>query len=238
MANIDKSLGDVLSYLDKKGIAQKTVIIFVSDNGGVSTISGDKILKGSRGSIYEGGIRVPLIVKWPGVTRSNTTNQNYVIMEDLYPTIANIAGKNTQNVVQRIDGKSFVKFLQTRSTSNQQVRPLYWHNPMDSKEAGYGGKAHTAVRQGDYKLIYFHESQKRELYHLRRNMEEQHDLSSRLPEQVNDLSILLIGHLKFTKAPLPVLKETGKSIPLPKVIFKDKQRERQPNRDRKMMRKK
>lgn len=224
VAKIDKSLGDVLNHLDQKEIAKNTVVIFVSDNGGTDVSSKGKLFKGGQGSIYEGGIRVPLIVKWPGITQPNTTIRNYVLMEDLYPSLANIAGQNTRNVVQKVDGRSFIKLLRTGANTTQQIRPLYWHNPMDSKRTGNGGKAHTAVRKGDWKLIYFHENQTRELYNLRKDMGEQNELSTKHATELNDLSMLLKGQLKFTKAPLPFLKKTGKVIPYPKVILSEDQK--------------
>ena len=119
VASMDKSLGDIMKYLSDKNIANNTIIIFMSDNGGLS-LSGarGKIahvqnlpLRAGKGSMYEGGIRVPMIVKWPEVVKSNTFINQYVIAEDFFPSILNMAGVSNYKTMQLVDGKSFVPLL-------------------------------------------------------------------------------------------------------------------------------
>src|SRR5690606_12004870 len=115
---MDKSLGDIMDFLKKKGIDKNTIIIFMSDNGGLDhhqrggpVNTHNYPLKSGKGSVYEGGIREPMIVKWPGITKPNTVNKNPVIIDDFFPSILEMAGVKQRNMVQKLDGQSFVPYL-------------------------------------------------------------------------------------------------------------------------------
>lgn len=132
---MDKSLGDIMDYLKEKGLAENTVILFMSDNGGLSAVARggkphthNKPLASGKGSMYEGGIREPMIVKWPGVTSAHSNTNEMVIIEDFFPTMLEMAGVEDAETVQQVDGQSFVPLLR-ESGQKQEERALYWHFP-------------------------------------------------------------------------------------------------------------
>ncbi|NOR33103.1 MAG: sulfatase-like hydrolase/transferase, partial [Bacteroidales bacterium] len=126
---MDKSLGDLMEKLKEKGQWENTIIIFMSDNGQPSQATLNKPLRGHKLLPYEGGIRVPLIVYWPDHTAKGSENSQYVMVEDLFPTILHMAGVNYSNKVsQVVDGKSFVPYLDDPELRDE-TRPLFWHFP-------------------------------------------------------------------------------------------------------------
>ncbi|MEM9143426.1 MAG: sulfatase [Bacteroidota bacterium] len=219
---MDKSLGDIMDYLEAKNLAENTVILFMSDNGGLSVHARggepnthNKPLNSGKGSIYEGGIREPMIVKWPGVIAQGTTNANYVIIEDFYPTLLEIAGLELPEVVQTIDGKSFVPLF-TDTTSGQTAdRPLFWHYPNEWGPSGPGIGAFSAVRLGDWKLIYYHLDSRYELFNIADDIGEHHNLAKARPEQVKVLAKVLRDYLISVDAQMPSLKATGEQVAYP-----------------------
>ena len=132
---MDKSLGDIMNYLDRKKLADNTIILFMSDNGGLSAVArgGEKHthnwpLSSGKGSIYEGGIREPMLVKWPGKIEAGSKSDDYIIIEDFYPTILEMAEIKDVKITQTIDGVSFMNpLLGTEKKENN--RPLFWHYP-------------------------------------------------------------------------------------------------------------
>lgn len=136
VAAMDKSLGDIMQFLTSKNIAQNTIIIFMSDNGGLSLTGArgniahvqNLPLRAGKGSMYEGGIRVPMIVKWPEKVKTNTINHQYIIAEDFFPSILEMAGISNYKTIQKIDGKSFVPYLKNNSITDTN-RVLIWHYP-------------------------------------------------------------------------------------------------------------
>lgn len=133
---MDKSLGDVLQYLDDRKLADNTVVLFMSDNGGLSTTParGGKAwthnlpLKAGKGSVYEGGIREPMLVRWPRVVKPGAVSDQYVIIEDFFPTILDIAGVRKPLLVQKTDGVSFLPILKNPAFRDDK-RILVWHHP-------------------------------------------------------------------------------------------------------------
>lgn len=223
---MDKSLGDVLQYLEEKGIADNTIILFMSDNGGLSA-SGrggerhthNKPLSSGKGSAHEGGIRVPMLAKWPGVTKAGTTNDNYLIIEDFFPSILEMAGITNYETVQPVDGQSFVPLLQGLTPDNQD-RPLFWHFPNNWGPTGPGIGASSTIRKGKWKLIYYHADQSFELFDLETDIGEQMNLADSHPEQLAILARELTAYLRSVDAQMPTAKESGKLIPLPEVAIK------------------
>jgi arylsulfatase A-like enzyme len=223
---MDKSLGDVLDYLDQKKIADNTIIIFMSDNGGLSNTpqrggnagTHNLPLKAGKGSVYEGGIREPLLVRWPGVVKPHSKTDQYVIIEDFFPTILEMAGVRKPKLVQQTDGQTFVPILKKPGGSTQ-TRELVWHHP-NRWIAAEGPNIHyaTAFRKGDWKLIYDYRKTKLELYNLRDDIGEQTDLAQSNPEKVKELAVLLGRQLRKWDAQLPVYKTTGKQVPWPNQI--------------------
>ncbi|WP_353719770.1 sulfatase [Dyadobacter sp. 676] len=220
---MDKSLGDVLRYLDNKKIADNTVVLFMSDNGGLSLTPArggnawthNLPLKAGKGSVYEGGIREPMLVRWPGVVKAGSVAGQYVIVEDFFPTIVAIAGIKNPGVIQKIDGQSFLPVLKNPSLKDDR-RGLVWHHP-NRWIATEGPNIHyaSAFRQGDWKLIYDYRQGRLELYNLRTDIGEEHNVAARNPLKVKELAALLTKQLKTWNAQWPAFKATGKPVPFP-----------------------
>lgn len=218
---MDKCLGDLMDYLEEKEIADNTIILFMSDNGGLSAVarggekhSHNKPLSSGKGSIHEGGIREPMLVKWPGVTTPNSANPNYLIIEDFYPTILEMAGIDDYAPVQTIDGISFVDQLQN-STPKDQERALFWHYPNSWGPTGPGIGTFSAIRKGDWKLIYYHDSESFELFNIREDIGESNNQATSQAEQVKVLSNELTSHLQSVDAQMPSHKATRKQVAWP-----------------------
>ncbi|MGB6153439.1 MAG: sulfatase-like hydrolase/transferase, partial [Pricia sp.] len=226
---MDKSLGDIMDYIEEKDMAENTIILFMSDNGGLSAHSRggephthNAPLASGKGSIYEGGIREPMLVKWPGKTEPGKISEFQVIVEDFYPTILEMAGIDSLQTVQKVDGQSFTSAL-TSEKEYAGVRPLFWHYPNAWGVDGPGIGAASAVRKGDYKFIYFHTDRKMELYDLKVDIGEKTDLFEENPEKAKELAQVLSDHLKAVDAQMPIDKGTGKRVAYPIEIIDDVQ---------------
>lgn len=188
--SMDESVGRVLKKLAELGLEENTVVIFTSDNGGLSTSEGSPTsnlpLRAGKGWLYEGGIREPLLVKWPGVTKAGTVCDQPVISTDYYPTILEMAGLPARPT-QHMDGKSFVPLLRGVADGAGD-RPFFWHYPHYSNQ---GDTPCGAVRSGDLKLIEHYEDMRVELYNLHDDLGEKHDLAAAMPEKANRLRDLL-----------------------------------------------
>lgn len=204
---MDKSLGDIMDHLEKLGVSDNTIIVFMSDNGAHKQVAQNKPLRGYKLSPYEGGIRVPLLVKWPGVIQQAMVNDAYVIIEDIFPTFLEMAGMN-KAAKGSIDGKSFVNKLKGETSS--QERPLLWHYPNT-----YYNPPYSVVRKGDWKLIYHHVDQKLELFNISNDISESTDLSETELDKTMEMAQLMTKLLKNTDAQMPTIKATGKPVPYP-----------------------
>lgn len=180
---MDSAVGVVLDALDEAGIADETIVIFTSDNGGLSTAEGAPTsnlpLRGGKGWAYEGGVRVPLIVRWPGKTKPGSLTDRYVISTDYYPTILEMAGLPLRPR-QHVDGQSFAPLLKG---AHQPARgPIFWHYPHYSNQ---GGRPFTAMRDGNWKLIEFLEDGRTELYNVAHDLTEKNNLAAAQPERTS-----------------------------------------------------
>jgi len=216
--SMDKALGDLMDFTEENGIADNTIILFMSDNGGLSAVArgGEKHthnlpLSSGKGSIHEGGIREPMLVKWKGVTEPNSINYNYLIIEDFYPTILELAGVKDYQVPQTIDGKSFIPQLKNNKTQIQ-TRPLFWHYPNEWGPNGPGIGAFSAVRQGDWKLIYYHLDERFELFNLKNDIGERQNLAETEAAKRKELAIVLTDYLKSVDAQMPSHKASGERV--------------------------
>ena len=218
---MDKSLGDIMDFLKEKKVDQNTIIIFMSDNGGLSTtpLRGGKAhsqnlpLKAGKGSVYEGGIREPMIIKWPGVVQPNSTANQYVMIEDFFPTILQMAGLKNYQSVQSVDGKSLIPILKNANFSDTS-RSLIWHYPNKwIDKDGPGINYYSAIRKGNWKMIYCMRTGKKELYNLAIDIGESNDLSANHTDKLLELSTLLSNQLRKWKAPMPRFKNTGQLVP-------------------------
>ncbi len=220
---MDKSLGDVLDFLDKNKLDENTVIIFMSDNGGLSLApprGGEEWthnlpLKGGKGSVHEGGIREPMIVRWTGKIKPNTVTDQYVIVDDFMPTILDIAGIKKAKLIQKMDGKSFLSLL-TNPKYTDKNRTLLWHHPnrwtnKDTLNINWA----SAIRKGDWKMVYDYRSAKLSLYNLESDIGEMNDLATTNPKKYNEMATLFTKQLKLYDAQMPSFISTGKAVPWP-----------------------
>ncbi|HID21752.1 MAG TPA: sulfatase, partial [Planctomycetaceae bacterium] len=163
--SMDRAVGRVLEKLRQLGLEEKTIIFFMSDNGGLSTSEGlptsNLPLRGGKGWVYEGGIREPFLIKWPGVTKPGSTCDVPVMSTDFYPTILEMAGLPLRPQ-QHQDGLSLVPLLKQTGTLRREA--LYWHYPHYGNQGGFPG---GAVRIGDWKLIERYEDGRVHLFHLK-----------------------------------------------------------------------
>ncbi len=220
---MDKSLGDIMHWLDQKGIASNTIIMFLSDNGGLSlkpqrtgvAHTQNLPLRAGKGSVYEGGIRIPMLVKWPGKVSANSIAKQYVMVEDFFPSILAMAGIKNPKLVQTIDGKSFMPILND-PLFQDSTRSLVWHYPNKwIPNDGPGINYFSAIRQGNWKLVYNQRNGKKELYHLSQDLGETKDLANDYPKKVQALSQELTQQLMQWKAKMPIVISTGKPVPFP-----------------------
>ena len=172
---VDESVGRVLNQLKKSGVADNTIVVFTSDNGGMHKVTTNLPLRGGKGMAWEGGTRVPLIVKAPGVTPAGTVCNQPVISVDFYPTILELTGALGDRAHNRnVDGVSLSQLLRTPD-SGLNRDAIYWHYPHYNVLLGV---PHSSIRAGRYKLIEFFEDDHIELYDLKNDIGEQNDLSS------------------------------------------------------------
>lgn len=223
---MDKSLGDVMDFLEAKKVDKNTIIIFMLDNGGLSLVpprGGQKYthnlpLKAGKGSLYEGGIREPMIVKWPGVVKPGSTSNQYLHVIDFFPTVLELAGIKKYKTVQPVDGISFVPYLKDPAKIDTS-RALIWHYPNRWTTDDTHAFCYTsAIRLGDWKLVYLMKQQKLELYNLKNDLGEEHDLSKSYPLKVKELAVKLTRQLKDYKAQMPVYISSGREALWPDEI--------------------
>ncbi|MEG2066151.1 MAG: sulfatase [Tannerellaceae bacterium] len=220
---MDKSLGDLMDYLDKNHLTENTIIVFMSDNGGLSAQNsrGGELnthnlpLKSGKGSAYEGGIREPMIVCWPGVTKPATVCKDYLLIEDFYPTLLEMAGVRMSTLPQVVDGRSFVPLLTGKGKNPAKGRALIWNFPNNWGPTGPGIGATCTIRKGDWKLIYYYESGVKELFNLSRDLGENQNLASAKPAKVKKLSRELGTYLRSVGGQRPAFKATGQPAPWP-----------------------
>ena len=188
VASLDQSVGRILGALEEQGLTDNTLVVFTSDNGGLTQRFGkhdgfteNLPLRRGKGSAYEGGVRVPAIIRWPGVTVVGKACDEPIMTTDYFPTLLDVAGVKS-NGEQNVDGRSIVSLL--RDTEASIDRNLYWHYP--HYHAG-GDGPYSAVRSGRFRLIEFHEDRSVRLYDLKNDIGEQQDLSNEIPEKTEAL---------------------------------------------------
>ncbi len=197
---LDTAVGIVIDALERTGLDTRTVVIFTSDNGGVS--SGDSYstcllpFRGGKGRQWEGGLREPFIIHVPGMTQSGSVSQVPAVGMDFYPTMLELAGLPPRPE-QHVDGVSLVPVLRG---GDLPERDLFWHYPHYGNQ---GGEPSSIIRSKDWKLIYYHEDGRCELYDLANDVGEQTDLAAQYPEKVSMLRARLNAWLADTGATFP-----------------------------------
>ncbi len=200
--SMDNAVGIVLDTLDELGLEQNTIVVFTSDNGGVSAGDGKATsnlpLRGGKGRQWEGGIREPYYIKWPGVVKPGSKSNVPVIGTDFYPTLLEMVGLKSRPQ-QHVDGVSLVPILKGGSIAS---RPLYWHYPHYGNQ---GGEPSSILREGDWKLIHYYEDGRNELYNVRTDPGEQHDLAADQEERTANMAQQLKTWLTQVGARYPIV---------------------------------
>lgn len=197
--HLDAETGRLLTFLDERGQRDNTVVIFLSDNGGVLRCFDNGPMRNGKGTLYEGGVRVPLIVRWPGVVAPGSSTGAPVHAVDFYPTLAEIAGAPSPPPSEHpLDGASFLPLLRGES---REPRPIFWHAPL--YDLRWGAKPGGAIRDGDYKLIEFFEGGT-ELYNLADDIGETNNLAEEEPQKHDELLTKLRAWRESLNARMPV----------------------------------
>jgi len=203
---MDSAVGKVLQALERLGLADNTVVVFMSDNGGLSTSEGSPTsnvpLRAGKGWLYEGGIREPMIIKWPGTVQPGSECHHPAVSTDFYPTLLEIAGLPPK-AQQHLAGVSLVPLLKQTGVPDREA--IYWHYPHYGNQ---GGAPAGAIRAGDWKLIEWYEDGRRELFNLRDDLGEQHNLAAQYPEKGAALQAKLQAWRTSVNARMPAPNPT------------------------------
>ena len=205
----DRAIGRVLAELDRLNLTDDTLVIFTSDNGGWMGATDNRPLRAGKGYLYEGGLRVPLIARWPGVTQAGTLNATPVVSMDLTATILHAAGVSLAEG-EILDGESLHPLF---TGGKLQREALYFHYPHFAFHRD--NRPGSAIRWGEHKLILRYDDDSVELFNLVDDPSEQHDLAATQPELAAKLKAHLIQWLTSTKAGLPTKRETVDSVSSP-----------------------
>ncbi len=199
---LDSSIGRIVAKLDELQLADDTLVIFTSDNGAFGGVADNRPLRAAKGYLYEGGIRVPLIVRWPGVVRPATECATPVISMDFFPTILEAVGLKPDEQTP-LDGESLLPLL--RQTGDLRRSEIYFHYP---NYAFHGdNRLGSAVRAGDYKLIERFDDGSVELYDLKRDIGERNNLAGEMPDRANALRETLSNWRKAVDAEMPTPRD-------------------------------
>ena len=208
---VDVSVGRLLARVDELGIGEKTLIIFISDNGGRTAVSQLEPTRGEKGSLFEGGTRVPCLMRWTGTIKAGSTCDTPITSVDFLPTFASL-GKAELPTTQPVDGVDVSPLMRGKTIPE---RAIFWHYPMyltgsglkvkmsDGKTYSWRGFPSTSMRRGNYKLIHFFETDSYGLYDLSKDPGEQKDLSKEMPKLAAKLQAELNAWQKQVKAPIP-----------------------------------
>lgn len=195
---MDASIGRLLAALEAMGLEEKTLVVFTSDNGGFAGVSDCRPLRESKGHLYEGGIRVPMIVRWPGRVKAGALSDEPVVSMDFYPTFLEVAGLKP-DTGKPLDGESLVSLFQ--QTGKPKREALFFHFPNYAWHMG--NRLGGAVRSRNYKLIRNYDDRSLELYDLRADLSETKNLAKQRPRLAKRLDRKLAAWLKETGAKMP-----------------------------------
>lgn len=207
--SVDDGVGRIVAKLDQLGLSNKTAIFFTSDNGGYGPATTMRPLKGYKGNYYEGGIREPFFVKWPGVVPAGTKSEVPIINVDLYPTFCEMTGA-TLPTGQPLDGQSLIPLLTGQGDFHE--RSLFWHFPAylqgyarsdEQRDPIFRTRPCSIIRDGDWKLHEYFEDGAIELYNLREDIGEKKNLAQELPEKAKQMHAKLVSWRESVHAPVP-----------------------------------
>lgn len=226
---MDKSLGDILDWIERNGRADRTIVIFMSDNGGLAAQpqwrdgkvgTQNSPLRSGKGSLYEGGIREPMIVKMPDGAGAATTDNSPLMIDDFFPSILAMAGVDYDPVSLRhpLDGVDFTPLLRGESMPQLEEREIIWNYPNVWGCEGDGIDLNCAIRKGPWKLIYNYADGSKELYNIADDLSETHNAAKENPDVVEHLSTRLGRLLRERGAMRPTFKSTGSPCAWPDEI--------------------
>ncbi len=232
IASVDESAGRILKAVEDAGLGAKTLVIFTSDNGGVGgytaegiragDITGNAPFRGGKGMLYEGGVRVPWIARWPGTIAPGRVDDTPFFSVDLYPTLLELSGAKAPDAAsQPLDGVSLAPIL--KGTGALPDRDMFWHFPgyLGSGGGTWRTTPAAAIRRGDWKLLTFFEDGRRELYNLKDDPGQKRNLALREPERAAEMAARLADWQKAVHAPMPSAR-TGDEPAAPKAKAKAK----------------
>lgn len=208
--SVDQGVGRIVKTLQDSGQAENTIIVFTSDNGGYGPATSMKPLKGYKGTYYEGGIREPMFVVWPGVTAAGSTCDTPVINVDLFPTFCEMTGAKLPD--QSVDGQSLGPLLKGESDETFQSRALFWHFPAylqsyqrsdEQRDVLFRSRPCSIIRSGKWKLHEYFEDGGLELYDLESDPGESMNLADKQPAVRERLHTQLKDWREATAAPVP-----------------------------------
>jgi arylsulfatase A-like enzyme len=221
---VDASLGAVLDALEETGELENTIVVLFSDNGGLASLAGPPTtnapLRAGKGTCYEGGVRVPLVVTWPGSVEAGTVCEVPVVSDDLFPTLLTACGvPNAEWETEDLDGVDFGPLLRG-AEELERGYDLVWHFPHywawpSIRNRDSGINPFSSIRVGDHRLVYCYEDEHVELYDLSKDLGERNDLSVVEPELTKELADRLAARLKELGAQTPRERETGEPVRLP-----------------------
>ncbi|MFU8848324.1 MAG: sulfatase [Opitutales bacterium] len=201
---MDDSFGRILAALDEMGLADNTIVIFFSDNGGVTYFANNGELRAGKKFLYEGGTRVPLAIRVPGLTPTNASTAVPVNSIDFFPTLVDLTGGDVESLPTTLDGISLRPVLQGSGTLDRDA--LYWHMPQVGKDWAII-PPQGAVRAGKWKFIHHYgDTKPDELYNLEDDIGEKRNLARRHPERVAQMRAMLERHIDETGAQRVVQK--------------------------------
>ena len=212
--SLDENVGRIGRWLDEKGLRKDTIIIFTSDNGGFHAATHNRPLRGYKGELYEGGIRVPWIVQWPGVTKPGSVCKKPVISTDFYPTILEMTGQALRPEQHR-DGVSLVPMLKGDPDFDRGA--MIWHYPHYLPR--HHAKPGSAIRIGDWKLIQYYEDGRQEVYNLKSDIGESDNLAKRMPAKAAEMKGKLDEMLKEHGAKIPATNHGSGRAASPNILW-------------------
>lgn len=216
VASMDENVGKLLTSLKENGLEENTIVIFTSDNGGIRKISHQNPLRAGKGSYYEGGIRVPLIIKWPNIITPNTSSNQSVSNLDFYPTLQNIA--QPENIASLLDGIDLKPILKGEQLKNRDIFfhfPVYLqkysNNDDESRDPLFRTRPGSVIISKHWKLHHYFEDNAIELYNLKDDLGEKTNIANSHPQKVKELYKKLEDWRIKTKAPIPIEKNPNYS---------------------------
>jgi arylsulfatase A-like enzyme len=207
LKTIDNGIGMIMKKLDEVGLTDETALVFAGDNGGESRVTTNAPLRAGKSTLYEGGIRIPLIVSYPGIVPARTVCKTPTSNFDLYPTFCQLVGAEPGSR-QHIDGVSVLALLKNPQAKLKRDT-LYWHYPL-AKRHFLGGRSSGAIRKGDWKLIEFFDTGEKELYNLKDDIGEENNLVKKNRKKASQLQALFKSWREEVGARIPAGQGAGR----------------------------